>query len=74
MAKRAQTKTEDEINQEEMQNVNNFLFDAAELDLRNRLRFESVRAEYFERKDLLKQIKELQKKKILFDDLPRRLQ
>ena len=39
-----------------MQNVNNFLFDAAELDLRNRLRFESVREEYFERKDLLKQI------------------
>ena len=57
-----------------MQNVNNFLFDAAELDLRNRLRFESVREEYFERKDLLKQIKELQKKRITFDDLPRRLQ
>ena len=39
MAKRAQTKSVEEINNEEMQNVNNFLFDAAELDMRNRLRF-----------------------------------
>ena len=34
--------TEEEINEEEMKNVNNFLFDAAELDERNSLRFESI--------------------------------
>ena len=36
-----------------MKNINNFLFDAAELDIRNNMRFESVRREYFERKNLL---------------------
>ena len=31
MAKRARTMTEEQINEEEMRNVNNFLFDPAEL-------------------------------------------
>ena len=57
-----------------MKNINNFLFDAAELDIRNNMRFESVRREYFERKNLLMQIKKLQKKRIVYEDLPNRLQ
>ena len=43
MAKRARTMTEEEINEEEMRNVNNFLFDPAELLERNERRFSSVR-------------------------------
>lgn len=39
MAKRSQTMTIEEINEEQMKNVNNFLFDAAELEERNSLRF-----------------------------------
>lgn len=35
MAKRARTMTEEQINEEEMRNVNNFLFDPAELMERN---------------------------------------
>ncbi len=36
-----------------MQNVNNFLFDIAELEERNRLRFESIRDDYKEKQKLL---------------------
>ena len=74
MDKRANSKTEDEINEEEMRNVNNFLFDVAELDERNSLRFEAIEKDYAEKKKLMKEIKELLKQKPLYDNLPNRLQ
>jgi hypothetical protein len=58
-----------------MKNVNNYLFNPAELDERNSLRFEAVRKDYYEKKDLLMTIKELRKKRqIHYDDLNRQLQ
>ena len=47
LAERSQTMSPEEINEEEMKNVNNYLFNAAELDERNNLRFESIRQDYF---------------------------
>jgi hypothetical protein len=40
-----------------MQNVNNFLFDAAELEERNCMRFEAIWRDYWEKKKLLMEIK-----------------
>lgn len=40
-----------------MKNVNNYLFDVAELEERNSLRFSKIRQDYDEIKDLLKKIK-----------------
>ena len=57
-----------------MKNVNNFLFDPAELDERNGLRFESISNEYREVKNLSNTIKELNKKKALYHDLPPKAQ
>lgn len=56
-----------------MKNVNNYLFDVAELEERNSLRFSKIRQDYDEIKDLLKKIKELNSKRPLFDDLPAKL-
>ncbi len=71
IAERAMNMTEEEINELEIKNVNNYLFDVAELDERNCLRFAAVREAYDEVKDLLKQIKKLKEKKIiLFEELP----
>ncbi len=39
LVQRTSTQSEQKINDQEMQNVNNFLFDIAELEERNRLRF-----------------------------------
>lgn len=66
--------TQQEINELEMKNVNNFLFDPAELDERNGLRFESVGNEYKEVKTLSNTVKELNKKRALYHDLPARAQ
>lgn len=46
MIERSMTKTEEEINEEELRNVNNFLFNIAELDDRNERRFAKVKADY----------------------------
>ena len=47
LAERSQTMTPEEINDEEMKNVNNYLFNGAELDERNSLRFDSIRNDFF---------------------------
>jgi hypothetical protein len=57
----------------ELKNVNNFLFDAAELDERNKRRFSSVHAEYQIIKKLLKNIEKMKKEKPLYHDLPLKL-
>jgi len=38
--------TEEEIDELEIKNVNNYLFDIAELEERNNLRFEQIRQDY----------------------------
>lgn len=38
--------SEQNINEEEMKNVNNFLFNVAELEERNKMRFESIKQDY----------------------------
>ena len=48
--------SEDEMNAEEMKNVNNFLFETGELEVRNAMRFETIRANYLEVKQLRKTI------------------
>ena len=59
-----------------MKNVNNYLFNAAELEERNSLRFESIRHDYFEKKQLLGITNKLKnsRKKLHYDDLNRQLQ
>lgn len=76
LAERAQTMTTEEINQEEMKNVNNYLFNPAELEERNSLRFDSIRHDYYEKKELLDMANKLKssKKKPHYDDLNRQLQ
>ena len=76
LAQRAQTMTTEEINEEEMKNVNNYLFNPAELEERNSLRFDSIRHDYYEKKELLDMANKLKssKKKPHYDDLNRQLQ
>ena len=77
LAERAQEMTQDEINELEMKNVNNYLFNVAELEERNMMRFESIRIDYYDKKDLLKSINNIHKikgRKPNFDDLNRQLQ
>lgn len=57
----------------ELKNVNNFLFDAAELQDRNERRFFSVHSEYKSIKNLQKTIETLKKGKPLYEDLPIKL-
>lgn len=57
-----------------MKNINNIIFTPAELEERNSLRFEAVRQDYDEKKNMLQKIKELMKKKPLYDDLSAKLQ
>ena len=68
--------TTEEINEEEMKNVNNYLFNPAELEERNSLRFDSIRHDYYEKKELLDMANKLKssKKKPHYDDLNRQLQ
>lgn len=73
IVRRAREMTPEEINEMEMKNVNNFLFDAAELDDRNERRFYSVHREYDSIKKLQKRIEQMKKEKVLFDDLPNKL-
>ena len=73
MARRARTMTPEEINEMELQNVNNFLFDVEELKDRNERRFFEVRKEYLDVKKLMGKIEKMEKEKPLFDDLPNKL-
>ena len=73
MARRARTMTPEEINEMELQNVNNFLFDVEELKDRNDRRFFEVRREYLEVKGLMGKIEKMERVKPLFDDLPAKL-
>lgn len=43
---RAMKMTEEEINELEIKNVNNYLFDVAELEERNNIRFAQIRKDY----------------------------
>ena len=57
-----------------MKNVNIYLFNIAELDERNSMRFESIRADYYDKKNLLKRINEIHNikgRKPNYDDLNR---
>jgi hypothetical protein len=73
IVRRSREMTPDQINEMEMKNVNNFLFDAAELEDRNERRFHSVHKEYESIKKLQKTIEKMKKEKVLFDDLPNKL-
>jgi transcriptional regulator NrdR family protein len=73
MVARSKTMTEEEIHDMELKNVNNILFDSAELDDRNQRRFSSVHAEYQNMKNLLKTIEKMKREKPLYDDLPIKL-
>ena len=73
MVERSNRMTKDEIHQMDFKNVNNFLFDAAELDERNKLRFSSVHAEYQSMKKLLKTIEKMKKERPLYDEWPLKL-
>jgi hypothetical protein len=57
-----------------LKNVSNYLFDPAELDERNNLRFSTVRDEYHEVKDLHKKCKQVNKTKAVYKDLPPKIQ
>lgn len=70
ISRRAAVMSEEEINEEELRNANNFLFNAAELQDRNERSFPTVKAEYHEIHKLLGSIQTLKKKKTTFDDLP----
>lgn len=70
LIKRRDQISQEEIDEEELKNINNILFNAAQLQDRNQRSFPCVHAEYSEIKALLTKIEELKKKKTLFDDLP----
>lgn len=73
-AKRLEKMKDDEINDEDFKNVNNFLFNPAELMEREKLRFEEVNKNYREKKDLKNLITEVKKKRPLYESLPPNLQ
>lgn len=70
VSRRAASMSEEEINEEELRNVNTFLFNPAELQDRNERSFPTLREEYLQIKQLMATVQTLKKQKPHFDDLP----